>query len=151
MNCARARLELPLLGTGELDPRLEAALWLHLDACAGCRAFAGEERALDDLLARWPTVGARRDISREVLAAAGEAARAGAAPRALSLRRAVGPLLAAAAVLAAFALLPFLRPAPSAGERGEVTTASVEVETDSVPIGSDLTGLTIAARDPFRR
>jgi hypothetical protein len=148
VNCQSARHDLPLLGTGELDPRAEAALWLHLDECAACQAHRNEERALDEVLSRWRTSGARRDISPEVLAAAAEVAPAVGPPSAF--RRSLGPLLAAAAVLAGLAFLPFFASDRQGPDREESELAIARVEFDPVPIGTGLSGLALPARNPFR-
>lgn len=148
MNCASARLELALLGTGELEPRVEASLWRHLDACGECRSHRDEERALDEALSKWRTAGSRRDIAPEVLAAAGDVAAGGGRPG--LLRRRLGPLLAAAAVLIGLALLPFLETGRPAADREEQGLAIARVDIDPVPIGTDLSGLAFPVRNPFR-
>ena len=150
MRCARVRRELPLLGRGELDPRLEAALCLHLEACAACAAFEAEERGLDAFLAQWRTVGPGRDISGQVLPRPEETARIASRRRALPFRRALGPLVAAAAVLAALALLPFLGRNRATRSREGLTLASAGFDPGSVPIGTGLTGLALPSRSPFR-
>lgn len=148
MTCENARRDLPLLGTGELEPRIEAALWRHLDECAACRDHRDEERALDEVLSRWRTAGARRDISPEVLAAAAEVAPEARPPGAFT--RSLGPLFAAAAVLASLALLPFLRSGRPAPGRQDRDFAIARAEFDPVPIGTGLSGLALPARNPFR-
>ncbi|MGH7150793.1 MAG: anti-sigma factor family protein [Planctomycetota bacterium] len=148
MNCASALRELPLLGTGELEPRTEAALWRHLEACPACRVHREEDRALDEVLSAWRTGGACRDIAPEVLAAAGDVAPGAAHPG--FLRRSLGPLLAAAAVLASLSLLPFLETGRPAPDREEPDFAIARADLDPVPIGTGLSGLALPARNPFR-
>jgi predicted anti-sigma-YlaC factor YlaD len=151
MNCECVRRDGVLLGSGDLDPRREARIVSHLEACEGCRDALESERRLDALLASLPEAEPRRDIAPAVLRALAqpESPQVTREWRRLLPRRRPVPLAAAAAILFAALLGGMLAWSSTRGSTSDSPSIlEVAFGAEPLPFASMETGIPFARLDP---